>query len=156
MSEEYKVYRAKQVYKMLCDVLDGMGWVYEKEEELLLVHFGVTGEDIPMKFVITADAERQMICLTSPLPFKMEADKRVEGAIAVCMASYGMADGSFDYDISDGSISFRMTESFHDCALAEPLFEYLISCACSMVDKYNDKFLSLSKGLVDITAFQKT
>lgn len=156
MADELKKKYAERAFSTLCAALDARQWNYKKEEEKLLVHFGVNGDDLPMKFIIFVDVDRQMVRLLSPLSFKMSEDKRVEGAVAVCMASYGMADGSFDYDISDGSISFRMTESFRGCSLGEGVFQYLIACACAMVDKYNDKFLALSKGLIDIKAFQKT
>lgn len=155
MADELKRKYAEQAFSTLCAALNARNWNYQVEEDNLLVHFGVNGDDLPMKFIIFADVDRQMVRLLSPLSFKMSEDKRVEGAVAVCMASYGMADGSFDYDISDGSISFRMTESFRGCSLGEDVFQYLIACACAMVDKYNDKFLALSKGLIDITAFAK-
>ena len=77
----------------------------------------------------------------------------MEGAIATCAASFGMADGSFDYDLSDGTIVFRMTASFRESLIGEGLFQYMISCSCAMVDKYNDQFLALDKGIMSITDF---
>ena len=155
MADELKRKYAEQAFSTLCAALNARNWNYEVEEDKLLVHFGVSGDDIPMKFIIFVDVDRQMVRLLSPLSFKMSEEKRVEGAIATCAASYGMADGSFDYDISDGSISFRMTESFRNCSLGEGVIQYLISCACAMVDQYNDKFLALSKGMISITDFVK-
>ena len=144
---------AKQVYQTLCDAIERRDWNFEKDEEKLLVHFGVNGDDIPMQFILIVDAERQLIRVMSPLPFKMSESKRMEGAIAACAASYGMADGSFDYDLSDGAIVFRMTASFRESLIGEGLFQYMISCSCAMVDKYNDQFLALDKGIMSITDF---
>ena len=148
-----KMANAQQVYETLCKALDRRGWKYSKDEAEFLVHFGVNGDDIPMKFIIYVDAERQLVRLMSPLLFKINADKRMEGAIAACAVSYGMADGSFDYDLSDGEIVFRMTASYRESQLGEGLFQYLISCACAMVDKYNDQFLALDKGIMSIADF---
>ena len=153
MSDEKKMELAKQVYKTLCDAIENREWKFGKDEEKLLVHFGVNGDDIPMQFILVVDAERQLIRLMSPLPFKMSEAKRMEGAIATCAATYGMADGSFDYDLSDGEIVFRMTASFRESLIGEGLFQYMISCACAMVDKYNDMFLAIDKGLLSITDF---
>lgn len=153
MANEIRTLRANQVYKTLCAALDARDWKYEQDEDELRVRFGVSGDDIPMEFAMFVDVDRQMVRLVSPLPFEMSEEKRVEGAVACCMVSYGMADGSFDYDISDGTISFRMTESFNGCSLGEGVFQYLISCACAMVDQYNDKFLALSKGMIGINDF---
>ncbi len=153
MAEENKVTLAKQVYNTLCDAIEKRDWSFGKDEENLMVHFGVTGEDIPMQFIVIVDVDRQLIRVMSPLPFKMSEAKRMEGAIAACVASYGMADGSFDYDLSDGTIVFRMTASFRESLIGEGLFQYLISCSCAMVDEYNDKFLAIDKGLLSISDF---
>ena len=148
-----KMANAQQVYETLCKALDRRGWKYGKDEEKLLVHFGVRGDDIPMNFIIYVDAERQLVRLMSPLPFKMSEEKRMEGAIATCAATYGMADGSFDYDLSNGEIVFRMTASIRESQLGEGLFQYMMSCACAMADKYNDQFLALDKGIMSIADF---
>ena len=153
MVDEKKMELAKQVYQTLCDAIERREWNFGKDEEKLLVHFGVNGDDIPMQFILIVDAERQLIRVMSPLPFKMSESKRMEGAIATCAASFGMVDGSFDYDLSDGTIVFRMTASFRESLIGEGLFQYLISCSCEMVDKYNDQFLALDKGIMSITDF---
>ena len=151
MVDEKKMELAKQVYQTLCEAIERREWNFGKDEEKLLVHFGVSGDDIPMQFILIVDAERQLIRLMSPMPFKMSESKRMEGAIATCAASFGMADGSFDYDLSDGTIVFRMTASFRESLIGEGLFQYMISCSCAMVDKYNDQFLALDKGIMSIT-----
>ncbi len=153
MVDEKKMELAKQVYQTLCEAIERREWNFGKDEEKLLVHFGVSGDDIPMQFILIVDAERQLIRLMSPMPFKMSESKRMEGAIATCAASFGMADGSFDYDLSDGTIVFRMTASFRESLIGDGLFQYMISCSCAMVDKYNDQFLALDKGIMSITDF---
>lgn len=153
MTDEKKVAVAKMVYNTLCNAIENRGWKFGKDEEELLVHFGVTGKDIPMHFILIVDVDRQLVRLMSPLPFKMSESKRMEGAIATCVATYGMADGSFDYDLSDGEIVFRMTASFRESLIGEGLFQYMISCSCATVDKYNDQFLALDKGVISITDF---
>ena len=153
MVDENKMELAKQVYQTLCEAIERREWNFGKDEERLLVHFGVSGDDIPMQFILIVDAERQLIRLMSPMPFKMSESKRMEGAIATCAATFGMADGSFDYDLSDGTIVFRMTASFRESLIGEGLFQYMFSCSCAMVDKYNDQFLALDKGIMSITDF---
>ncbi len=155
MESENKLENAMLAYRTICSALDARDWKYEKDNDELLVHFGVNGEDLLMNFIIVADAERQLIRLMSPLPFNMSEDKRLEGAIATCVATYGMADGSFDYDLSNGRIVFRMTQCFRSSVIGEELIQYMISCACAMVDKYNDQFLALDKGVMSISDFMK-
>ena len=153
MIDAKKFELAKQVYTTLCEAIDRRSWRYDKEEEKLLVHFGVNGDDIPMNFILVVDAERQLIRLMSPLPFKMSQEKRMEGAIATCAATYKMADGSFDYDLAEGRIVFRLTASFRESVIGEGLLHYMIECACAVVDNYNDMFLAIDKGLISISDF---
>ena len=108
-----------------------------------------------MEFIVHCDADRQLIRLMSFLPFKISDAKRVEGAIATCHANYLLADGSFDYNLGDGTIIFRMTSSFRESLVGDELFKYMIHVACITVDKYNDQFLMISKGNLSITDFIK-
>lgn len=151
--DQNKLELAKQVYKTLCEAIEAREWSFKKNEDQLSVFFGVNGDDIPMDLFLIVDAERQLIRLLSPLPFKISEAKRMEVAIATCVASYGIVDGNFDYDISTGEIHFRMTASFRGSTIGEGLFQYMISLACAMVDKYNDRFLALDKGMIDINQF---
>ena len=48
MAEEIKMDLAKEVYATLCAALDRREWHYEKDEENLVVHFGVSSDDIHM------------------------------------------------------------------------------------------------------------
>lgn len=153
MADEKNNAFAKTVFTTLCDVMERRGWKYEKDEKDLTVHFIVSGDDIPMQFILVIDAERQLIRLMSPLPFKMSEDKRIDGAIATCAASFGLADGSFDYDLTEGRIIFRMTASFRESLIGEELFHYMIECSCVTVDEYNDKFLAIDKGLLSVSDF---
>ena len=146
---------AQQVYQTVCAALEARNWMFEKDEPNLIVHFGVRGEDLPINMIMIVDEDRQLIRVMSPLPFKIGENKRVEGAIAACVATYGMVEGSFDYDFYDGSLVFRMTASFCESTIGEGLIQYMISCTCSMVDKYNDMFLALSKGLMSVQDFMK-
>ena len=113
----------------------------------------VNGDDIPMDMIILVRAEREIVSLLSPMPFKAPEDKRVEAAIAVSVANYGMIDGSFDYDINDGEIRFRMTASFIDSQLGEEQFKYMLFVSAQTIDRYNDRFMALVKGTMTLQQF---
>lgn len=146
---------ALHAYTAIRNALDTRKWKYGTDDEKKLVHFGVNGDDLPMQFIIFVDEDRQLVRLLSKLPFKMAEDKLIDGAIATCHATYGLVDGSFDYDLSDGQIVFRMTTPFHGEKISEDVIQYMISCAGTIVDEYNDKFLALNKGFLKIEDFLK-
>lgn len=153
MTDEMKIAQACRVYLTLCNAIERMDWNYTKKEEILAVEFSVTGEDLPMPFHLLVDAQRQLVRLSSIIPFSMCEEKRLEGAVATIAANYGMADGNFDYDLCDGTIIFRMTASFRESMISESMFHYMISCTCQTVDQYNDRFFALNKGLITLADF---
>ncbi len=153
MTDEILIEQAKKIYGRMCSVLDGRGWVYTKHDDRLALTLTVNGDDIPMNLAIFVSEKQQIVKVLSPLPFKMPEDKRMEGAIATCAASYGMLDGNFDYDMTDGGIIFRVTASYRNSEIGDELLLYLIDLSCSMVDNYNDRFLALAKGMISISDF---
>ena len=152
MSDQKKT-QAREVYDILCEVFERNGWPYEQDDAELTVRFDVQDDEIAGEFFMTVDAQRQMIRLLSPLPFCMSQEKRIEGAIAVCAASYGMADGSFDYDLADGSITFRMNASFQANQIGEGLIRYMVSWATTTVYDYSLRFRDLAQGVLSLSDF---
>ena len=155
MSDEKNMELSQQVYRTLCYALNNRGWRFDKDDAELQVFFGVNGEKMPMQFIIAVDNDRQLIRLLSPMPYQMREEKKVEGAVAACTASFKMADGSFDYDLADGQIVFRLTASYRESFIGEGLFQYMISCACAVVDTYNTQFKAIDEGDLSIADFLK-
>ena len=156
MSEELeKKIRAQKVYATLCQAIENRGWTYDKKEEELVVQFCVSGDDLPMYFTLVIDEQRQLIRLFSPMTFKMSEDKRMEGAIATCVATSALVDGVFDYNLEDGNICFRMNSCFRGSEIGEDVLQYMISCATATVDAYNDMFQALDKGYLSLEGFIK-
>lgn len=153
MAEEMNMQKAKEVFNTLVKMLDTRDWKYEKHEDKLLIKSGVKGDDLPVEFIVVVNPRNEVVQFISAMPFNMPEDKRVDGAIAVCAANYGLVDGSFDYDLRDGKILFRLTSSYRESTLSEDLFEYMIMCAASTVDQYNDKFFMIAKGMMTVQQF---
>lgn len=155
MAEEMNMQKAREVYATLVRMLDTRDWKYEKHEEDLLIKSGIRGDDLPVEFIVYVKPRNEVVQFISSLPFNMPEDKRVDGAIAVAVANYGLVDGSFDYDLRDGEIRYRLTSSYRESTLGEDLFEYMIMVAASTVDRYNDKFFMLAKGMMSIQQFME-
>ena len=154
MADE-KLERAEKVFETLCSALDGHDWHYEKDEEKLKIECGAQGDDLPMDISIRVDAGRQLIMLISHLPFVIPEEKRLDAAIATSIVNNRMVDGSFDFDITDGHMFFRLTNSFIDSEIGEELVYYMVMISCVTIDEYNDKFLMLGKGMMSIKDFMK-
>ncbi|MCR4645542.1 MAG: YbjN domain-containing protein [Oscillospiraceae bacterium] len=144
---------AKNVYDTICRMFDSLEYHYDCHEEELAVHCTVQGDDLPMDIVLIVHAERELVTLLSPMPFPVPEERRMDMALAVNIANYGMVDGSFDFDLSSGEIRFRMTTSYIESILSEPLFQYMLACAAQTVDEYNDRFFMITKGMLSLEQF---
>ncbi|MCR5207211.1 MAG: YbjN domain-containing protein [Eubacterium sp.] len=144
---------ALEVYNNLCFAIENRGWQYSKNEKDLSVTLEVTGDDLPMRFIITVDAPLQLVTLRSPFPFEIPENKRAEGAVAVRAISDAISNGSFDYNADNGKITYRLTVTFREGVAGEALLNDMINCACALVDMYNDKLLEFSKGYIELGEF---
>lgn len=153
MAQEYDMKKAVEVYDTLCSMLDNIGWSYDKSEDKLMIKSSVKCDDLPIDFIMIVKPRNEVVQFLSAMPFNMPEDKRIEGALAICTANYGLVDGSFDYDLSDGQIVFRLTSSYRDSFLSEELIEYMIMVSVSTIDKYYVRFFMLAKGMISIEQF---
>lgn len=144
---------ADQIFQTLCAALDARKWNYEADVAKRAIRCRVNGKDIPIDMNIRINEQRKLIEFYSQLPCIMPEDKRIEGAIAVSVANYGLYDGSIIYGIDKGILLYRMTCSYHDGVIGEGLFHYMIQCGCVNVDLYNDRFAALAEGKIDIQQF---
>lgn len=150
---EVNMEKAKEVFDALVNMLDTRDWKYDKFEEDLVIKSGIKGDDLPIEFLIVVKPSNQVVQLLSRLPFQIPEDKRVDAAIAICVANNGLVDGSFDYDISEGDITFRLTCSYRESFLSADLFEYMILVSAGTIDNYNDKFFMIAKDMMTVSQF---
>lgn len=153
MANEVNLTKAKQVYQDFCAMMDNEGWNYEKEEEKLTIKTGARGDDLPMELIIRIDAERQVVRLISFLPYTIAEDKRLDVAVAVSVVNNSLVTGYLDFDIAEGKLLFRMTNSYRDSLLGRKVYKILLYAACHTIDDFNDQFLMLSKGIISLEQF---
>ena len=145
--------KAEQVFTQISNVVALKTAKYTINQKDLSVNFTVTGEDLPMDMTVKADKENQIITITSPMPYKISVDNRVICAVAVCAVSEQLTEGNFDYEIINGIITFRISTLFKDCVITQELIENMIVCAGKITDDYNDRFLALDKGFLQLDNF---
>lgn len=138
MADNNQLKQAQIVYKTMKEMFDARGLAYEADDENLTVYSGAKGEDLPVGIRMRVDPERMLIVAHSQLPFEVPVNRRLETAIAVSRANYGLPDGSFDYDFLTGNIVFRMTSCYRDSLIGQELFEYMFVVSYGIVDDYND------------------
>lgn len=152
MKEELKKI-GQNVYETICAMFDNKGYHYERHDDDHVISCTVGGEDIPMDILFVVRDERQLVQLISPMPFRVSEDKRIDIALATTVINDRLVDGSFDFDMAEGRITFRLTTSYIESILGKELFEYMLMVSASTIDEYNDKFLMISKGMISFEQF---
>ncbi len=147
--------KAREVYNSLVAMLNERDWNFAQDDEKMFISASIRGEDLPVEFIMRVMPDYDVVQLRSKLQFNMPEDKRIEGAIATSVANYGMINGSFDYDINDGEVAFRLTTSYTNSVLSYDLLEKMIYVSASTVDRYNDRFFMLAKGMMTLEDFIK-
>lgn len=153
MTDEMKLQHAREIFRSVCKLFDERGWQYDKDEEKLKINTRTKGEDLPIPFGIYVGVNNQMLTLMSYIPFDTPEDKRLELAIAVSAVNYKLLDGCFDYNVTNGQLFFRLTNSFMESTISEDLLMYMVFLAIKVVDDFNDKFLLLAKGTITLEQF---
>lgn len=150
---EANMIKAKQMYARVVEAFGGKGWRYQEHEDDLRVDISFGTDDLPVEMRVRIYPKIEAICVTAPMSFKMPEDKRLDGAIAVCVANYGLICGGFDYDINDGEISIRLSLLYTDTDVSCEAITDMIGLTVSTSDNYNDKFFMLAKGMMTIEDF---
>lgn len=150
MSKELE---AKTVYQTLCRTLDNMKWHYDPEPENFVVRTSAVGNDLSMKLYMKVDVERSVMYLKSPMPFNVPPEKRSIMCEALIIANWAMLNGSFEMDLSDGYMGFKVVIPFMESLLGEKACRYMINMSCQMVDLFNDKFEAVNNGTMTLRDF---
>ncbi len=139
-----------QVYHKILEALDQKNWRYKKSEETLTVEYKVKGNGMPAEFIIQVDEKRNLIGIYSPCYCSFGEELRVEGALATCYVTDLLVNGGFDYNFSDGQITFRAIIPYVDCDIDVELISDMIDLCAGTVIKYNDIFFEISKGYMTL------
>lgn len=154
---EQKKNEAKVVYDSLVAHLNSIKLNFEAKEleDRYMIKFNMSGDDIPMRFFIYVNPDKQLITLHSPLPVTFAADKRDLACKALCAINYRLSDGDFQIDIRDGEVLYNMSNCYAGSLISSDVFNYMLGMSINIVDEFNDKLLMLSKGLIDLDTMLK-
>lgn len=146
---------ASIMFKTLCTTMDNMSWRYKADQDKLVVYTNAVGKDLTINLIINVDVRRQLMCLRSPLPFKISQDNFPTVAQGVIIANYTMLNGSFELDSEGGYIGFKMVVPFEDCIVGEAVCRYMILTSCKMTDIFNMKLKQLADGQLTLGQFRQ-
>ena len=145
--------RGQRVYRMIKQYLTGKGLRFEAHEEDLMIAFPMYGGELPQRVFFRVLDERDMFQVLSVLPDRIPEDRRVDAAVAVAVANYGIVNGSFDLDVTDGEIRFRLAQCYKGLEPGEDLIDYVLGVTVFTTDKYIGLFHKLGSGEMSLEQF---
>ena len=149
MADREKALRALDA---VCAALDENNWHYDVDREDITASLTVNGDDIPMRMVFRCDKDFDYVSLICfVLPFSVDEAHAMDVAMAVNALNYSFQVGCFDFSLEKGNLIWRIT-SFYE-TLEPANVHKMISYTNYFVDKYNDRFFALAKGLMDVNTF---
>ena len=150
-----KMADTKQVYQTAIKAFDEINWHYNRDDENQIITCNVSGEDLTIKIFYRVCTDRNIMYVKSAMPFTVNEKKRMELCVAVAIANFTMLNGSFELDISDGYLGFKILCPFMDMTPTTEVCKYLINLTCRMTDIYNDKFLAVANGTMTLNQFKE-
>ncbi|GHU68438.1 hypothetical protein AGMMS49983_21080 [Clostridia bacterium] len=151
--DENKKKQAEKVYATLVNYFDGKGFSHTDEPEELVLRCTFKTDDLPADLRFKIIGELDLIHLLSTIPVQLSADRIEEGCLAACSASNDLFDGNFIVNSEDGSIVYKLSYYYTGSIIGEEMIDYMLDMGLAMIDRYNDRFLLLQKGLLSAAEF---
>lgn len=135
----------KQVEKFFSD----QDWNYDFEEDRNLFRTGVNLNSKMKSTKIFISVGESGVTVTSVVPMNADEACRTQVMEFITRANYGLRNGNFELDLSDGEIRYKVFHSNVDGVASSDLIKHSIFLSCSMLDRYGDDLLAVMFGMKD-------
>ena len=153
MNEHTQAYMVEVVKKFLDGGFEGDKWNYEVHQEIAFIGGigGLEGKITDLRFYIIVGDETVTCYHTAPI--KAPLEQRAAISEFITRANYGLTNGNFEMDFSDGELRYKTTISQHDLlrndAAAFRSMRVLMMLGPSMWQRYGDNLAALLFGYTD-------
>ncbi len=124
----------------VCRYLDDDQFAYHLREDGSGIDTGFRGKTGTFSAVITVRENPPILGVFIRIPLVVPEDRRAAVAETVVRANYGLSIGSFDMDMSDGTVGFRATMPIADAMATHGQFRDLMGASLWTVDRYHRAF----------------
>lgn len=126
---------------------DEWNYSFDEDEGVFRFNLSLNSKIKSISYVIRVRKDSYLVYAVSPVGVDAE-DKKAVSSMAefICRINYGLNNGSFDFDVSDGEITYRC---FVDCNGIVPtsgMVETSIHCPGSMFKRYGDGIVNVAFG----------
>ena len=113
----------------------------------LVVHFGTAGDEGPnLSVLIQVDEDREYFLIVSVSTITCKRNQRRVMADLLCRINYKMALGSFDLDMRDGEIRYRVGQKFGSSPAPKDVIEHCLGLSLIIHERYAKTLTPLCLG----------
>lgn len=96
-------------------------------------------------YLTIRDPEQQLL-VHAILPLRVPFDRRLEVALYLTRANYGLIIGNFEFDLDDGEVRFKTSIDVEGAPLTEALVDHLVIAGAVTTDRYLPGLHAVIKG----------
>lgn len=94
------------------------------------------GENGEWILFANAREEQEQVLIHSTLPDAVPADRRVEMALFLTRANFGLVIGSFELDLSDGELRYKTSVDVEGSELTDAMIDRLMTANVATFDQH--------------------
>ena len=111
-------------------------WGYVEGPNDNVLRYGFSGQNAKFQGIAKVDDERRHILFLCYLPTHVPENKRTAAAEYVTRANYGLLNGNFELDFSDGEVRFKVSVLIEDSRLTFEQFKTAVYTCVLTMDRY--------------------
>lgn len=112
------------------------GWKYGKSDDRNAVSLNMLGHSATFEVVGIEDEQRETVTFYTVAPNRVPEDRRIVVAEYLTRANYGLRNGNFEMDFTDGEVRYKTFIDVEGGELTMKMAENLFTSNFSTMDRY--------------------
>jgi hypothetical protein len=126
--------------------IEQRGWPHELDAGRDLVSFPAMGNNGQWTIVAAAREADEQLLVHSLLEIDVPVDRRVELALFLTRANFGLVIGNFELDLDDGELRYKTSVDVEGTELTEPMIDQLVLANVAITDRYLPGIVAVLQG----------
>lgn len=135
-----------RLMRSLLSGVEALGWEYRLNLDHYILAMSWTGPRTEYRILLLADEDAGVIGARTSAAFRVPPEKRVAMCEAINRANWGLRVGSFEMDMDDGEVVFRVGLDHQDSAVSARLVARVVQASLGTFERYVPAFMRVIYG----------
>ncbi|WP_298447793.1 YbjN domain-containing protein [Ferrimicrobium sp.] len=124
-----------RIHDLVARYLGGREWPYEELSDSTFV-MPVAGQSGTWNAYFNVREDEGQLLIHSVLPVEIPEDRRVEAALYLTRANFGLVVGNFEMDLDGNEVRFKTSVDMEGVDVSEALVDHLLLAGIVTTDRY--------------------